>query len=139
MPIETVHADWVEGQVFLLRDRAGFPVVMTQPMGVSGADLLPMSLIGCTSWDVIAILKKQRQQVTGLEVSAESERDDEPPWRFRVIRILYKVRGRDLDPAKVRRAIHLSETQYCSIYATLREVVEIRSEIEIVDDRGESV
>jgi putative redox protein len=135
MPIEKVRADWVEGQVFLLRDRGGFPVVMTQPMGVNGADLLPMSLIGCTSWDVIAILKKQRQQVTGLEVSAESERDDEPPWRFRKIRVLYKVSGRGLDPAKVRRAIELSETQYCSIYATLREVVEIRSEFEIVEEQ----
>jgi putative redox protein len=77
--------------------------------------------------------------VTGLEVTAESEQDDEPPWRFRKIRILYKVSGRGLDPAKVRRAIELSETQYCSIYATLREVVEIRSEFEIVENPGESV
>jgi putative redox protein len=133
MPIETVRADWIEGQVFLLRDRAGFPVVMTQPMGVNGADLLPLSLIGCTAWDVIAILKKQRQPVTRLEVTAESLRDEDPPWRFRKINILYKLTGEGLSPERVQRAIELSETKYCSIYATLRDVVEITSTFEIVE------
>jgi putative redox protein len=132
MPTETVRADWIEEQVFLLRDRAGFPVVMTQPMGVNGADLLPMSLIGCTAWDIIAILKKQRQQVTRLEITAESQRDDEPPWRFRKIHIRYRLSGRNLSEDKIRRAIELSEKKYCSIYATLREVVELTNEFEIV-------
>jgi putative redox protein len=133
MPIETVRANWIEDQVFLLRDHFDYPVVMTQPMGVSGADLLPMSLIGCSAWDVIAILKKQRQQVRGLEVTAESVRDDEPPWRFRQIRILYKITGRDLDPQRIQRAIDISEQKYCSVYATLRDVVEITSRFEIVE------
>jgi len=132
MPIETVRADWIDEQVFLLRDRAGFPVVMTQPMGVNGADMLPMSLIGCTAWDVIAILRKQRQQVTRLEITAESQRDDEPPWRFRKIHIRYRLSGRDLSEDNIRRAIELSEKKYCSIYATLRDVVEITDEFEIV-------
>lgn len=131
MPIETVRADWIDEQVFLLRDRADFPIVMTQPMGVNGADLLPMSLIGCTAWDIIAILKKQRQQVTHLEITAVSQRDDEPPWRFRKIHVRYRLAGRDLSEDKIRRAIELSETRYCSIYATLRDVVQITSEFEI--------
>ncbi len=134
MPTETVRADWIDEQVFLLRDQFGFPVVMTQPMGVNGADLLPMSLIGCAAWDVVAILRKQRQQVTRLEVTAESQRDEAPPWRYRKIRILYKIGGRGLSPEKVQRAIDLSENNYCSIYATLRDVVEITSTFEIVDD-----
>jgi len=133
MPIETVRADWIEDQVFLLRDHFGFPVVMTHPMGVSGADLLPMSLIGCSVWDVIAILRKQRQQVTKLEVSADSVRDDEPPWRFREIHILYKITGRALNPERVRRAIDLAEQKYCGVYATLREAVEITSRFEIIE------
>jgi uncharacterized OsmC-like protein len=85
MPIETVSVDWVSSQQFLLKDQHDFPIVMTQPMGVNGADLLPLSLIGCAAWDVMTILKKQRQAVTGLKVTAESERDGEPPWRFRSI------------------------------------------------------
>jgi hypothetical protein len=54
---ETVNAEWVRDRVFLLRDRRDFPVVMTQPMGVSGADLLPMSLLGCVMWDAVSILE----------------------------------------------------------------------------------
>lgn len=131
MPSETVKLDWISEETFLLRDRGDFPVVMTQPMGANGADLLPLSLIGCAAWDLIPILRKQRQRVSGLQVSAQSERDAEPPWRFRKIHVHYVVAGNSLDPAKVQRAIELSETKYCSIHATLRDVVELSSDFEI--------
>lgn len=133
MPTETVQLDWISEQIFLLRDRAGFPVIMTQPMGVSGADLLPLSLIGCAAWDLIAILKKQRMQVSSLQVFADCERDAEPPWRYRKIHVRYILTGSSLDRAKVQRAIELSETKYCSIHATLRPVVELTNELEIKD------
>jgi putative redox protein len=134
MPIETVTADWVREQVFLLRDHAGFPIVMTQPNGVLGADLLPLSLIGCAIWDVVNILRKQRQPVTRCEVHAESERDAEPPWRFRKIEIVYRVWGAEVDPAAVERSIRLTEDKYCSVYATLRAAVEITSRHEILEE-----
>jgi len=133
LPTETVQLDWISEQIFLLRDRAGFPVIMTQPMGVSGADLLPLSLIGCAAWDLIAILKKQRMQVSSLQVFADCERDAEPPWRYRKIHVRYILTGSSLDRAKVQRAIELSETKYCSIHATLRPVVELTNELEIKD------
>jgi putative redox protein len=132
--LETVQVDWIGEQRFLLKDHAGFPIIMTQPDGVSGADLLPLSLIGCAAWDVIAILKKQRQQVTRFQVTADSERDPDPPWRFRRIRICYQITGKKINPERVRRAIDLTETRYCSIFATLREVVEIVSDFDIVED-----
>jgi putative redox protein len=135
MPTETVHADWIDDQRFLLRDRFDFPIVMAQPNGVSGADLLPLSLIGCAAWDVIAILRKQRQQVTALQVEAKSERDDEPPWRFRRIRITYKLTGWRINPQRVRRAIELTEQKYCSIFATLSRAVEIQSDFEILENQ----
>lgn len=71
---EIVRAEWVREDVYLLRDRNDFPIVMTQPWGVNGADLLPMSLIGCALWDIVAILRKQRQALTHASVWAESER-----------------------------------------------------------------
>jgi putative redox protein len=138
MPTETVHADWIDDQRFLLRDRFDFPVVMAQPNGVSGSDLLPLSLIGCAAWDVIAILRKQRQKVTGFQVAAESEREENPPWRFRHILITYRLTGRGIDPNRVQRAIELTEQKYCSIFATLSRAVEIRSEFEIIEDPGGS-
>jgi putative redox protein len=134
MSTETVRAEWVREEIFLLKDHFDFPLVMTQPQGVNGADLLPLSLIGCAGWDVIAILKKQRQQVTRLEVSAESQRDETPPWRFRRILIHYRLCGSNLVAERVKRAIDLAETKYCSVYVTLRDAVEIHSDFEIVNE-----
>ena len=140
MTTETVRVDWIRDQLFLLRDHLGFPVVMTQPMGVKGSDLLPLSIIGCTVWDVVAILKKQRKDITDVQVTAASTQDDEPPWRFRKIDIRYRFSGPDLDEASIRRAISLSEEKYCSTLATLREVIEITSTYEIreADGRGQA-
>ena len=134
MPTETVRVDWIADQLFLLRDRGGFPIVMTQPSGVNGADLLPLSLIGCAVWDVVLILRKQRQQISGVAVGATSERDDNPPWKFKRIRIVYTLTGLNLNAEHVRRAIMLSEENYCAIYATLRDVVELTSEFVLVEE-----
>jgi putative redox protein len=132
MAVETVHVQWVEQKVFLLRDHLGFPIVMTQPQGVNGADLLPLSLIGCAAWDVLDILEKQHQQITALEVTADSEREDEAPWRFKKICLHYKISGKNVNQDAVRRAIGLSEGKYCSVYATLRAAIELVSEFEIL-------
>jgi putative redox protein len=131
MAKEKVQVDWIKDQVFLLQDRDQFPIVMAQPNGVNGADLLSLSLIGCAAWDVMSILRKQRQQIIQFSVSAESEREEHPPWRIRKIRIHYRISGSNLREEFIRRAIELSETRYCSIYATLREAVDIQSEFEI--------
>src|SRR4030043_1841070 len=134
MATEKVTAEWQHDQVFMLRDQHGFPIVMAQPEGVLGADLLPLSLIGCAIWDVTSILRKQQQDVKRIEVEAHSERDEEPPWRFRKIRVLYRIWGDGVKPAAVERAIRLTEDKYCSIYVTLKSAVEIISEYEILTD-----
>lgn len=133
MTTETVQARWLHDQVFLLQDRAGYPIIMTQPGGVLGADLLPLSVIGCALWDIVAILRKQRQQVTAVQATAESLRDDESPWQFRKIHILYTFAGSNLDLDQIWRATRLSEDKYCSTFATLRAAVELSSDIEIIN------
>jgi len=133
MRTEKVTAEWLADQAFLLKDHKGFPIVMAQPMGVLGADLLPLSLIGCAGWDVMSILRKQKQPVLRCEVEAESERDEQPPWRFRRIRVLYKIWG-GVDPAALERAIRLTEEKYCSVFVTLRDAVEIQSRYEILSE-----
>lgn len=133
MVFETVNLDWVRDRQFVMRDRNGFPILMDQPNGVNAADLLPLSLAGCTSYDVIAILEKQRQEVADLSVTAQSTRDPNPPWAFRKIHIHYRVCGRDLNEQKISRAIELAEQKYCGIYATLKDVVEITSDFEIIE------
>src|SRR5438477_9152911 len=133
MSVETVRVDWVGDQVFLLKDSNHFPIVMTQPQGAKGADLLPLSVIGCAAWDIVAILGKQHQQLASMQVMANSEREENPPWRFKSIHIIYTLAGHNLDRTRVRRAIELTETKYCSTYATLREAISITSQFDIVE------
>ena len=132
---ETVNLDWVANRQFILQDHNGFPIVMDHPNGVSASDLLPLSLIGCSSYDVVAILEKQRQKVTNLAVTAESTRDPDPPWTFQKIHVHYKVRGYELDPGKVAKAIELAEEKYCGVFATLRSAVKITSDFEIIETK----
>jgi len=129
---EIVNLDWVANRKFILQDRNGFNITMDHPGGVNASDLLPLSLIGCSAYDIVAILEKQRQTITGLAASAESTRDPDPPFIFRKIHIHYKISGSHLDPAKVSKAIRLSEEKYCGVYATLKNVVEITSDFEIL-------
>jgi len=133
MANKTVTLQWDPTQQTILEDSDHYPVVMKKPGGVSGSDLLPMSLIGCSSYDVVKILEKQRQQLFSLKISAESTQDDDPPWKFRKIHIHYQLTGKGLDAQKVSKAIKLSEENYCSVYATLKDVVEITHDFEIVE------
>ena len=133
MASKLVQLHWDPTQEFTLQDNAAHEITLNPPRGVSPSDLLPMSLIGCTSYDVVEILRKQRQDLRELKISAESTQDENPPWRFRKIHIRYQAVGVGLDPEKVRKAIQLSEEKYCAVYATLKDALEIAHAFEIVE------
>jgi putative redox protein len=133
MATTTVHLNWNPEQQFILQDNDNHQIIMKKPQGVSASDLLTMSLIGCASHDVVSILEKQRQQLHALKVTADAVQDDDPPWRFRKIHIHYQAIGKGIDAEKVRKAILLSEENYCSVYATLRDAIEITHDFEIVE------
>jgi putative redox protein len=101
--------------------------------GAKASDLLPLSLAACTVYDVVVILRKQRQDLRGLEVRVTSEQDQDPPWTFRAIHMHFIVRG-SVDDGKAARAIELSESKYCSVAATLRSVVRLSHSHEVVAD-----
>ncbi len=126
----TLH--WNEEEQFILKDEDDYRIVMKKPQGVSPSDLLPMALIGCTSYDVVEILKKQRQELDQLNVTAEAAQDETPPWRFRKIHIRYQAVGK-VDIEKLRKAIEISEEKYCSVYATLKDAIEITHEADVVE------
>lgn len=133
MPLKTVQLNWNPEEEFSLQDNDGYKIVMKKPKGVSASDLLSMALIGCASHDVIGILGKQKQDLRELKVTADAVQDDDPPWRFRKIHIHYRVTGKGIDADKVGRAIQLSEEKYCSVYATLRDAIEITHDFEVVE------
>ena len=100
--------------------------------GAKPSDLVPVSLAACTAYDVVVILRKQRQDLRGLEVAITTEQDEDPPWRFRSIHCHYVLAGR-IDDRKAARAIEISEAKYCAVAATLRSVVALSHSHEIVE------
>jgi putative redox protein len=89
--------------------------------------LLLIALGGCTSMDIIHIMKKQRENVTGLDVSVSGERVEEPPRVYDNIHIEYRIRGKNLRETSVQRAIQLSEDKYCSARAMLHAQCKLTS------------
>ena len=99
--------------------------------GFRPMELLLIGLAGCTAMDVISILRKKRQPVTGLEVRVRGERAEEHPRAFTEIHIEYVVYGEGIAPEAVARSIQLSEEKYCSAAASLRGVARITSSYRI--------
>jgi len=90
------------------------------------SDLLMMSLASCAAYDVVAILERQRQHLTGLHIDVQGDQQPDPPYAFTDIHLHFTLEGVALDPAKVERAIALSVDKYCSVAATIRGVATIR-------------
>lgn len=99
--------------------------------GAKPSDLLPLSLAACTAYDVVEILRKQRQALLGLEVVATSVQDPEPPWTFRSIHLRFRLTG-TVDASKAAKAVEIAETRYCAVAATIRSVVRLTHEVAIV-------
>ncbi len=104
-----------------------------QGLGSRPQALMLVSLAGCTAMDVVSILRKKRQQLTGLEVRVKAERADEHPKVYTHIWVTYLVTGQEIDPAAVTRAIELSMTKYCPVAGLLKQVVPIETDFEIAE------
>lgn len=94
--------------------------------GVTPMEAVLVALGGCTGMDVASILVKMRQPLEEFWLEVHGQTADEHPRRFTALEVVYHLRG-DLDENKVRRAIELSETKYCSVEATLRPAVTVTS------------
>ncbi|MCA9952655.1 MAG: OsmC family protein [Anaerolineales bacterium] len=120
---------------------SGFPVVMDAHPSVGGdnngarpMELLLLGLCGCTAMDVISILRKKRQQVSGLEVKAHAKNAETYPKVFTNIALEYIVTGKEVDPQAVERAIQLSAERYCPAQAMLGQVAGMDLTFTIIEE-----
>ena len=97
-------------------------------------ELLLVSLGGCTGADVISILQKKREQVTGYRIEVHGERREEHPRSYSRIEVRHFVRGRGVSEKSVAQAVQLSSEKYCSVAATLRPTAEIVSTFQIEEE-----
>ncbi len=133
---------WVGPGLRLVGEAGGPAIVVDHAMpdedredsGPHPMQLVLIGLCGCTGMDVISILKKKRQSLTGLEVRATAERAEDRPRVYTEIHLEFVVTGEDVDPHAVERSIELSQTKYCSASAMLRKTAEITTSYRIVNE-----
>ena len=133
----------VQGMTFVAESGSGHAVVVDGSPDIGGRDLgpRPMELVlmgtgACSAIDVLHILRKARQAVTGCTVELEAECATEDPKVFKKIHFRFVVSGRGLSSPQVERAVALSKDKYCSATAMLAKTAEITTAIEIRDSEA---
>ena len=135
------NVKWIAGGMsFLAETGSNHAVLMDGAPEVGGKNLAPrpMELLlagagGCTAFDVVMILQKGRQAITGCEVSLQADRAESDPKVFTRIHFHFRVSGRSLKREAVERAINLSKEKYCSASIMLGKTAEITHDFEIVE------
>lgn len=133
---------WVpqSGMAMLAESGSGHAVVMDvapdsggRNVGVRPMEMLLMGTAGCTTFDVVHILKKGRHDVRGCQVRIEADRADTEPKVFVRLNMHFTVTGKGLSPEAVERAIHLSHEKYCSASIMMAKTAQITTSFEVVD------
>lgn len=134
------RVQWLDGRAFVGESGSGHAVVMDgapesggRNIGVRPMEMLLLGLGGCTAFDIVMILERMREKVTGLDIALEGERAAEDPKVFTHVRLIYKVTGRGLKPANVERAVNLSAEKYCSASAMFATTAKIEHSFEIIE------
>ena len=135
----TVNWLGIDGMSFSAEVGSGHLINMDGAPEAGGRNLAPRPMErllagagGCTAFDVVMILKKSRQNISGCKVKLEATRADSDPKVFTHINMKYIVTGKDLDPGRVAKAVELSHDKYCSATIMLRKTAEISHTIEII-------
>lgn len=128
---------WVESLLMVGTDSNGHSIVIGRSpdnkeefAGIKPSDLLLLAVASCSAYDVIEILRKQREPLHSLKILCEGEQQNEPPYTFTQIHLKYLLEGA-VNSDKAQKAIKLSEDKYCSVISTLRLGVPVSSTFEI--------
>ncbi len=129
------------GMSFVAETGSGHAVVMDGAPEAGGRNigLRPMEMVlagtgGCSAFDVVLILKKGRHQISACDVSLHAERADSDPKVFTRVHFHYRVKGKNLKPDAVARAIELSKEKYCSASIMIGKTAELTSDFEIIEE-----
>jgi putative redox protein len=131
---------WVDGRTFLGESGSGHTVVMDGPpdhggrnIGIRPMEMILLGVGGCSSFDVMDILQKGRNDIVDCVAELSAERADTVPSVFSKIHLHFKISGRNLKEKVVGRAVKLSAEKYCSASIMLSQSVEITHDFEIIE------
>lgn len=134
------RVQWLDGRAFVGETGSGHAVVMDgsaeaggRNIGIRPMEMMLLGLGGCTAFDIVMILERMREKVTGLDIALEGERATEDPKVYTHVKLIYKVTGHNLKPANVERAVNLSAEKYCSASAMFAHTAKIEHSFEIIE------
>jgi putative redox protein len=138
-----VALDLIEGMRFRVRTGSEHEIEIDASSEVGGVDagarpmeLLLAALAGCGAMDIISMLRKMRQDIAAYRVEAHGAQAVEHPKKYTEIELIHRFTGNAIADASVRRALYLSMSRYCPVFATLSPMVPIRVLYEIRDAAG---
>jgi putative redox protein len=127
-------AEWQHDQIYTATSDSGHTITMdvARAEGPTPTEYVLMALCGCTSVDVVSILKKKREPFTGLTVSATAQKATEYPTVFTAIQLVYRVTG-SVNAKSMEDAVRLSKEKYCSVSAMLEKTANLTYTIEYAE------
>ncbi len=133
MGTKQVSARWTgQGLRYVGTDSKGNEI----PMGgsdFSASEMLLLGAAGCMGMDIISVLQKKRQDVTSIDVKVVGHQPDDYPKPFEIVEVAFTVKGNDVDPKAVERAVALSRDKYCVVGQTLQNPVELKTSFTVED------
>lgn len=132
---ETITTTWLSELAFEA-EVDGHKIYMDSSMEHGGKNtgprpkpLMMVALAGCTAMDVAAILKKMKVRMDGFSVDVEGDVSEDHPKRFLGMKVIYRVKGKDIEKKKIEKAVNLSNTRYCGVSANYSKAFPIEHEI----------
>lgn len=136
---QTLNTSW-KGNMQFDALVSGHHVIMDASPEVGGEDggprpkeLMLASLAGCTGMDVISILKKMRIEVESFDIQIDAEMTEEHPKHYTAMHLIYKLKGKNIDPEKAKKAVDLSQDRYCGVSEVYRKALTLTYEIQITE------
>ena len=135
-----ISVKWIDGMLMVGKSDSGHAIVMDGPpeiggenLGVRPMEMLLLGMAGCTMIDVVSTLKKMREDVVDCQTQVSADRSEEYPKVFTNIHVHFVLRGKQLNPLKVDKAIKLSAEKYCSASIMIGKTAIITHDYEIIE------
>jgi putative redox protein len=139
MKKESINVKWIDGMSFE-SDVAGYKIFIDsdpefggQNRGPKPKPLMMVALAGCTGMDLVSLMNKMRVEYDSLNVVVEGELTEEHPKHFTKMKVIYEISGKNVDLAKVEKAVTMSKEKYCGVSYSYKKAMEIEYEIRILD------
>ena len=135
-----ISVKWIDGLLMVGKSDSGHAIVMDGPpeiggenLGVRPMEMLLLGMAGCTMIDVVSTLNKMREDVVDCQTQVSADRSEEYPKVFTNIHVHFVLRGKQLNPLKVDKAIKLSAEKYCSASIMIGKTAIITHDYEIIE------